>query len=237
MAQLFAGTSGFSYESWKPDFYPSNLSAKNFLSHYAQHLNSVEINYTFRRLPSPNTLEKWIKDTPPGFLFALKANQRITHILRLKEAEQATELFFSSIAPLRAAKRMGPILFQLPPQFQCNLEVLEAFLNRLPDELQYAFEFRHDSWLRDPVYRLLEKHKISLCLAESENFQVPEVITSNFVYCRLRKPEYTPEGRKAIAVKVRQLLDKDKDVFVFFKHEETPEGAYYAQELLRELNA
>src|SRR5690349_11281697 len=101
MAQLFAGTSGFAYQSWKPDFYPSKLAAKHFLSHYAQHLNGVEINYTFRTLPSASTLENWVRATPPGFIFALKAHQRITHILRLKEAEQATGLFFNAIAPLR----------------------------------------------------------------------------------------------------------------------------------------
>src|SRR6266699_2098796 len=144
MAQFFAGTSGFAFPSWKPDFYPSNLSAKNFLSHYAQHLNSVEINYTFRRLPAASTLENWVRATPPQFIFALKGHQRITHILRLKEVEQATERFFNAIAPLRAAKRLGPILFQLPPHFQCNLEVLGEFLALLPPDLRYAFEFRHD---------------------------------------------------------------------------------------------
>ncbi len=237
MAQLFAGTSGFAYPSWKPDFYPSNLSARNFLSHYAQHLNSVEINYTFRRLPATSTLENWIRTTPTGFIFALKGHQRITHILRLKEAAQATEAFFDAIAPLGVAKRLGPILFQLPPQFRCNVEVLRAFLDLLPPDLRYAFEFRHDSWLCEAVYRLLEKHKIALCLAESEKFQVPEVITSDFVYCRLRKPDYTPADRRAIAAKVRHLLGEDKNVFAFFKHDETPAGALYAEELLQRIHA
>jgi uncharacterized protein YecE (DUF72 family) len=237
MRQLFAGMSGFAYPSWKPGFYPPNVSAKNFLSHYSQRLNSVEINYTFRRLPAASTLESWIRATPPEFIFALKGHQRITHILRLKEAAESTEMFFKAIEPLRVSRRLGPILFQLPPQFQCDLEVLGAFLDRLPPDLRYAFEFRHDSWLCDPVYRLLEKHKIALCLAESEKFQVPEVITSDFVYCRLRKPDYTPEDRRAIAAKVRKLLDEDKNVFAFFKHEETPAGALYAEELLREMNA
>ena len=237
MAQLFAGTSGFAYSSWKPGFYPSNLSAKSFLSHYAQRLNSVEINYPFRRLPASSTLENWIRATPPGFIFALKGHQRITHILRLKEAAQATEAFFNATAPLRVAKRLGPILFQLPPHFHCDLKVLEKFLDLLPPDLRYAFEFRHDSWLCDPIYRLLEEHKIALCLAESERFQVPEIITSDFVYCRLRKPNYTPEDREAIAAKVRQILGQDKSVFAFFKHEETPAGAFYAEELLQRMHA
>lgn len=236
MAQLFAGTSGFAYPTWKPDFYPRSLAAKNFLSHYAQRLNSVEINYTFRRLPTASALENWIRSTPPGFIFALKGHQRITHILRLKGTEEAAELFFNAIAPLQAAKRLGPILFQLPPYFRCDLEALRAFLDLLPSDLRYAFEFRHDSWLCNPVYRLLEKHKIALCLAESEKLRVPEVITSDFVYCRLRKPDYSPEDREAIAVKVRHILDQDKNVFAFFKHEETPAGALYVEELLQRIH-
>jgi uncharacterized protein YecE (DUF72 family) len=113
---------------------------------------------------------------------------------------------------------------------------LTAFLEQLPTDLRYTFEFRHDSWLCAPVYRVLEKHRIALCLAESEKFQVPEVITSDFAYCRLRKTEYTPEDRQAIVSKVKKLLENGKDVFVFFKHEETPAGALYAEELLRDLS-
>jgi uncharacterized protein YecE (DUF72 family) len=234
MTQLFAGTSGFAYPSWKPDFYPSDLSARHFLLFYAKHLNSVEINYTFRRLPADTTLENWIRSTPPGFVFALKGHQRITHILRLKEAAKSTEMFLNSITPLKTARRLGPILFQLPPQLRCDLAVLGAFLDQLQSGFRYAFEFRHDSWFCMPVYRLLEKHKIALCLAESETFHVPQVVTSDFVYCRLRKPDYRPKDRRTIAAKVKKLLDEGRDVFVFFKHEENPAGALYAEELLQE---
>jgi uncharacterized protein YecE (DUF72 family) len=233
MANLFAGTSGFAYASWKPDFYPKEVPAKNFLAHYATRLNSVEINYTFRRLPAAATLENWAQMTPPTFRFAVKAHQRITHFQRLRNVEEFTELFFKSIEPLRATRRLGPVLFQLPPQFRCDLQVLAAFLDQLPRDVRCAFEFRHESWLTDAVYRLLEQHQAALCLAESETFQVPDVITADFVYCRLRKPEYTPEDRCAIAVKVTKLLQEGKDVFVFFKHEDTPAGALYAEELLR----
>src|SRR5260370_29420070 len=118
MATLFAGTSGFAYTAWKPGFYPAKLPAKQFLKHYAERLNGVEINYTFRRLPSPGTLQNWVEATPPGFVFAVKANQRITHILRLKNAEQATELFFKMIDPLRTSRPLGPVLFQLPPHLK-----------------------------------------------------------------------------------------------------------------------
>src|SRR5437867_3945326 len=116
MATLYAGTSGFAYPAWKPGFYPAKLPSKDFLKHYAQRLNSVEINYTFRRLPSASTLQNWVEATAPGFVFAVKANQRITHIQRLKNAEAPVEIFFKAIDPLRTARRIGPVLFQLPPQ-------------------------------------------------------------------------------------------------------------------------
>src|ERR1700716_2089988 len=167
MAQLYCGTSGFAYATWKPDFYPPKLASKDFLKHYAQRLNSVEANYTFHRLPSTSTLENWVNCTPDSFVFALKAHQRITHIHRLKESE-FTEAFFKAIDPLRAARRAGPILFQLPPNLKCDLGLLEAFLAKLPDDYRCAFEFRNPSWLDDPVYKLLEKHGAALCLAESE---------------------------------------------------------------------
>jgi uncharacterized protein YecE (DUF72 family) len=232
MPQLYGGTSGFAYASWKPDFYPVDVPSKKFLSHYAERLNAVEINYTFRRLPSAATLESWVAATGSGFTFALKAHMRITHMQKLQTSE-FTDVFFKAIDPLRTAGRLGPVLFQLPPAFKCEVAVLEEFLGRLPDGIRYAFEFRHASWLIDPVYRALEKHGVSLCLAESEKLVVPEVITAPFVYSRLRKDDYSPEDRAEIAGRVEQLLGNGRDVYVFFKHEDTPAGALYAEELLR----
>ena len=231
MPKLYAGTSGFAYPAWKPDFYPEKLPAKKFLSYYSERLNAVEINYTFRRLPSASTLENWVKETHPGFVFPLKAHMRITHILRLKPSE-FTEVFFRAIDPLRTARRLGPVLFQLPPAMKCDEALLSDFLATLPREVRCAFEFRHASWLTDAVYALLEKHRVALCLAESEKIVIPKVITSSFVYSRLRMPEYSPEDRKEIAERVGELLGQGRDVYVFFKHEETPAGALYAEELL-----
>ena len=235
MARLFAGTSGFAYAQWKPQFYPAKLPANKFLEHYAQRLNSVEINYTFRRMPSAATLESWVAATPSGFVFALKGHMRITHILRLKNAADATAVFLRAIDPLRAARRLGPILFQLPPQLRCDLELLRAFLEILPEDLRFAFEFRHASWLVDEVYRVLEQRNISLCVAESEKLEVPEVITADFVYYRLRKPEYTAEDIESIAARAQVLLAQGKDLFLMFKHEETPDGALHAEEVLRKV--
>ena len=231
MAQLYAGTSGFAYTGWKPDFYPKEVASKNFLRHYATRLNSVEINYTYHRLPSASTLEGWVAQTPEGFVFALKAHMRITHILRLQKSE-FTGLFFKTIDPLRVKGRLGPVLFQLPPNLACDLPLLENFVKELPREVRCAFEFRNKSWLDDPVYELLEKHGVALCLAESDKLVIPKRITAGFVYFRLRKSEYTAEERAEIGTQVKDLL-KDKDVFVFFKHEESPSGALHAEELLK----
>jgi uncharacterized protein YecE (DUF72 family) len=232
MAILYAGTSGFAYPSWKPDFYPPKLPAKDFLKHYATRLNAVEINYTFRQLPKGSTLENWIQATPEGFSFACKAHQRITHILRLRESE-FTEVFFKAIDPLRATRRLGPVLFQLPPNLKADLPALTAFVEKLPQDIRCAFEFRNASWLVDEVYRLLEKHGVGLCLAESEKFEVPEVVTAGFVYVRLRKEDYSPEERAEIATRVKGMLAGGRDAYVFFKHEDTPAGAAYAEELLK----
>jgi len=146
-------------------------------------------------------------------------------------------VFLKSIDPLRSARRLGPILFQLPPTLRCDLPLLSEFLSQLPDDLRYTFEFRHASWLADPTYRLLADHNIALCEAESEKLETPEVITADFIYYRLRKPEYSPEDRKQIAETARRILADGKDVFVFFKHEDTPEGALYAEEILSGLRS
>ena len=231
MAQLYTGTSGFAYPSWRPRFYPEKLPEKKFLEHYASRLNCVEINYTFRRLPAATTLENWVKATPPVFRFACKANQRITHILRLKDVGPALELFLRLIDPLRTARRLGPVLFQLPPTVKYDAPLLDDFLVLLPSDLRFSIEFRHASWLREEAYVALRKHNVSLCVAESEKLEIPEVITADFIYYRLRKPEYSEEERKSIAARARELLSQGKDLYLFFKHEETPEGALYAEEL------
>ena len=233
MATLYAGTSGFAYPAWKPDFYPPKLPANQFLKHYAQRLNCVEINYTFRRLPSAATLQNWVEATPAGFVFAVKANMRITHILRLKNAEAATELFLKMIDPLRTSRRLGPILFQLPPAMKCDVALLRAYLELLPRDLRYAFEFRHASWLAEPVYSELRQRNVSLCVAESEKLEVPEVITADFVYYRLRKPDYTEADVDAFVARAKDVLAGGRDLYLMFKHEESPEGAVHAESVLK----
>lgn len=232
MGRLFCGTSGFAYAGWKPDFYPEKLAQKKFLAHYATRLNAVEINYTFRRLLSANVLAGWLGDTAPGFEFAIKAHQRITHIDRLAVSE-FTEVFFRAIDPLRIRKRLGPLLIQLPPNLAVDVERLRAFLKAAPEDIRLAFEFRNKSWFDDAVYGLLEERKAALCLAESDKLETPKRVTAEFVYFRLRKESYSAEERAAIRDQVKALLDQGKDVYVFFKHEDSPEGALYAEELIR----
>jgi uncharacterized protein YecE (DUF72 family) len=233
LAKLFAGTSGFSYPAWKPDFYPKDLPAKRFLEYYATRLNSVEANYTFRRLAPAKVLEGWVNATPEGFAFACKAHQNLTHILKMKEAESFTELFLKSLEPLRAARRLGPVLFQFPPTFKCDLERLDGWLPLLPSDIRFAFEFRHASWLTDAVYERLAKRNLALCLAESDKLEVPPVFTADFGYFRLRKGDYPEEARREIAARVRALLDGERDAYVYFKHEEDPHGAIWAEELVK----
>src|SRR5689334_16487642 len=232
MATLYAGTSGFAYAAWKPGFYPAKTPSKQFLGHYATRLNCVEINYTFRRLPSAATLEGWVQQTAPGFVFAVKANMRITHILRLKNAGEATELFFKMIDPLRTSRRLGPVLFQLPPAMKCDIPLLNDYVELLPAGMRYAVEFRHPSWLVDGVYDVLRARNVSLCVAESERLEVPEVITADFVYYRLRKPDYTEADIDAFASRSKELLATGRDLYLMFKHEDTPEGALNAEMVL-----
>lgn len=231
MATLYAGTSGFSYPSWKPEFYPEKLPAKKFLSVYAARLNAVEINYTFRQLPKLATLENWLAETPPGFCFVCKAHQRITHIQRLAPGE-FTQVFFQAVDPLRIKGRLGPILFQLPPNMKVDAARLAAFLTEVPTDIRTAFEFRNETWLNDEIYDLLARHNAALCLAESETLVIPHRLTADFTYFRLRKADYPKEARAEIKRQTAELLAQGKDVYVFFKHEDDPAGAVYAEELL-----
>jgi uncharacterized protein YecE (DUF72 family) len=229
MGDIYAGTSGWAYGSWKPDFYPAKLSAVQFLNHYASRLNSVEVNYTFRQIAGEELLLRWAEATPADFRFAVKAHQRITHIKRLRDAAETTAEFLASLEPLRKAKKLGPVLFQLPSNFKCDVARLRDFLAGLPPWVRAAFEFRHESWFSEDVYATLRKGGAALCLAESEELATPEVVTANFHYLRLRKKRYS---RKRVAERVRRLA-RSGDVFVYFKHEDTPVGALHAEALLR----
>ena len=236
MAQLFVGTSGWAYPSWKPAFYPEKLAQKKFLNFYASKLNAVEVNFTFRQLVKETTVQNWIAETPEHFLFTVKAHQVLTHIKRLKDSEEFLRRFLGTLEGLERANRLGPLLFQLPPNFKTDQEVLAEFLSKLPRGVRSAFEFRHDSWFTDATWATLRERNVALCVAETEERDTPDVVTADYAYYRYRKPSYTADERTAMVGRIREHLAAGRDVFAYFKHEETPDGALYALEVFEEVN-
>jgi uncharacterized protein YecE (DUF72 family) len=233
MAQLYAGTSGWAYPSWKPEFYPAKLPQRSFLQYYATQLNAVEVNFTFRQLVKETTAQKWIAETPAGFRFSVKAHQVITHIKRLKKTEDFIPRFLSTIEPLAQAGKLGPVLFQLPPNLKADEKLLEEFLAVLPRGVASAFEFRHASWFTDEIFALLKSCNRALCVAETEERVTPDVVTADFCYYRYRKPSYTPEERQAMVNRIQEHRRQGRDVFAYFKHEETPQGVLYAADIFK----
>jgi uncharacterized protein YecE (DUF72 family) len=232
VSRLYAGTSGFAYPAWRPAFYPEKLPQRLFLQHYAGRLTCVEINYSFRHTPAAGTLQEWVRSTPDGFNFAMKAHQRITHVRRLREAEEPLAFFLHSLEPLRSAGRLGPVLFQLPPNLKLDLDRLAAFLRLLPAGGRSTIEFRHESWFTEDVYALLREHNVALCQADSERLAVPDVPTADFVYRRLRRPDYSDADLRRFAADAREQLAAGRDTYLVFKHEEDPEGALEAERVL-----
>ena len=236
---LFVGTSGWAYPTWKPGFYPREISARKLLSFYASQLNSVEVNYTFRTLPTRPMVDDWLAQTGDSFRFSFKAPQRITHFSRLKECEQQVATLLESLAPVANAGKLGTILFQLPPNFKADLLRLGSFLSmpslRLPAAPPIAFEFRHASWFTEEAYALLRAHNAALCVAENEELQTPEIHCAERHSCfRLRRSGgYTAEEIAGFATRIERLAP-DRDVYVYFKHEAEPTGALNAAAFLRE---
>jgi uncharacterized protein YecE (DUF72 family) len=233
---LYAGTSGWAYAAWKPTFYPAKLPQKDFLKFYSTQLNAVEVNYTFRRFLNEKIISDWVAQTPEDFRFAVKAHQAITHYRRLKDAEEPLQRFVASIQPLEQAKRLGAVLFQLPPNLKADSRLLDSFLELLPPKLRAAFEFRDPSWFNDEVFDVLRQRQAALCIAESEKVETPTVRTASFGYFRFRRPEYPESERSRIATTMRKMLDEAGEIYAFFKHEERPESAIYAQEILQAVN-
>jgi uncharacterized protein YecE (DUF72 family) len=226
---LYVGTSGYSYKEWKGPFYPPKLPAKQMLPFYGAHFRTVEINYTFRRMPTSPMLQTWASAVPPGFQFVLKAPQWITHKKRLKDAGDSVSSFLEMAGKLK--ERLGPLLFQLPPTFKKDVPRLCAFLTMLPFERRVAFEFRHPSWFDDEVFELLRDHRAALCLADADDgLEVPVVATTDWGCLRLRRPEYDDAALKRW---VNQVRKQDwRDAFVFFKHEDEGKGPQLAKRFL-----
>jgi len=231
-SRIYIGCSGWAYPTWKPAFYPEKLPSKKFLEYYATRLNSVEVNYTFRSFPRRTSIDAWLAQTSDGFRFSFKAPQRITHFQRLQDCRPTLEAFAGAIAPVAEAGRLGPVLFQLPPNFKADEGRLAQFLADAHGlGLRMAFEFRHASWFESGVYQILERHGAALCVAESDDLATPDVVTAPFSCYRRRKTEYSDAELTAIAGQLQERAATG-DVFAYFKHEEEPTGALWAAKVL-----
>lgn len=226
--RIRAGTSGYSYKQWKGSFYPADLPDPQMLAHYATRLATVEVNNTFYRMPTRALLEKWKGDVPQDFTFVLKASQRITHRRRLRECGPDLAYFYETADAL--GDRLGPVLFQLPPNMKKDVPRLRDFLTLLPAGSRAAFEFRHPSWFDEETYDALRTASAALCAAdtdESGEAGPPLVPTSTWGYLRLRRADYSDAGLEAWAERVRAL--PWSEAFVFFKHEDEGKGALFAE--------
>jgi uncharacterized protein YecE (DUF72 family) len=233
MARIWFGTSGFSYKEWRPSFYPPGLSEKQFLQHYASRLNSVEIDYTFYRIPNAKTIENWKSATLESFKFTLKASQQITHRERLKVPSDALDHFLSISSGLEG--RLGIVLYQLPPFFKCDVQKLEMFLSVLPRGMASAFEFRHDSWFNNDIYRLLREHSAGLCIHDADDHTTPLELTAPFTYIRLRRSEYGEQLRSEWQHRIRAWAEAGTEVFAYIKHEDNPNAPLIAIEFAKGL--
>ena len=226
---FWIGTSGFQYSEWKGNFYPEELATAKMLAFYAERFATTEINYTYHRIPAQKTVENWRAQTQEKFRFALKAPQRITHWSKLRDCSDTLEYFCKVITGL--GDRLGPVLFQLPPTFKRDADVLTSFLREFPD-LRGAFEFRDESWFDDEIFELLKSRNIALCIADTETIATPEKITANYGYLRLRRGDYTEADVKHWSEFVCQQKANWTDAFVYFKHEESGIGPKLAKQMM-----
>ena len=215
--KLLAGTSGYSFKEWKGSFYPEKIKADGMLNFYATKFPTIEINNTFYRLPRENVLLEWASQVPEDFTFALKASQRITHHTRLKaESQSLVEFLLKNTAILEG--RLGPILFQLPPNLKKDVERLKNFLTYLPEGRRYVFEFRQEGWFDEDVFTVLRDRDIAMCVAEQAEFRCPVVCTASWGYLRLHRLDYDSaalvEWARCVAAQAWS------DAYVYFKHDE-----------------
>jgi uncharacterized protein YecE (DUF72 family) len=228
MMRYLIGTSGYNYPEWRGSFYPEKFPTARMLAYYAERFNTVEVNYTFYRIPTPALLEGWAKGTPEGFIFTLKAPRRITHDSKLQRVEDLTQTFCRTAATL--GSKLGVLLFQLPPTMKRDDAVLRAFLETLPEGTRAAFEFRHASWHDEAVFEALRGRNLALCIADSEKMSTPVVATADYAYFRLRDEGYQPADIDAWGSTIRGV-NGIHDAYVYFKHEEQGKGPEFAHRL------
>jgi uncharacterized protein YecE (DUF72 family) len=226
---IFVGTSGYNYPEWRGTFYPEKFSTDKMLPYYAERFRTVEINYTFYRIPNEKLLSNWAAATPAQFSFTLKAPRRITHDAKLQRCEDLLQTF------CRTAKTLGPklatLLFQLPPTLKKNGDVLKAFVELIPEGTRAAFEFRHASWLDAEVYDILRSRNLALCVADSDKMSTPVEVTADYTYFRLRDEGYQDSDIQRWAETIR-ALPRAGAAYVYFKHEEQGLGPEFARKFI-----
>ena len=230
---IWIGTSGYNYPEWKGRFYPSDLAAAKMLPYYAARFPTVEINYTFYRMPNEKLVTGWANQTPSPYKLTLKAPRRITHDSRLKNSGSAVAAFCQAAGTL--GDKLGALLFQLPPNLKKDLALFDAFLSDLPPKAVAAFEFRHPSWLDDDVYGRLAARNLALCVADSEKLSTPVKITADYAYFRLRDEGYSPDDIKRWADRIAADTAQCRDTFVYFKHEDAGKGPEFGKLLMQHL--
>ena len=232
---VHVGTSGYNYTEWRGSFYPEGMPAKKMFPYYAERFRTVEINYTFYRMPTVKTTTAWLEQAPEGFSYTLKAPKRITHILRLKDAAEQLGFFTESARVL--GSHLASLLFQLPPFFKADAKQLEAFLSAMPADARPAFEFRHESWLNDDVYAVLAARNAALVIADFGDKTTPMKATATHGYLRLRDEGYTPKDLEVWADRVMEQAATWQDAFVYFKHEDAGKGPEFARAFVEILSA
>jgi uncharacterized protein YecE (DUF72 family) len=231
--RVLVGTSGYQYPEWRGTFYPEKFSTDKMLPYYAERFPTVEINYTFYRMPNERLLAGWAAATPEGFTFTLKAPRRITHDAKLQRCEDLLDAFCRTARTLDA--KLATLLFQLPPTFKKDAEVLRAFTELLPEGTRAAFEFRHASWFDAEVFDTLRARNLALCVADSEKLHTPIEMTADYAYFRLRDEGYQEPDLERWAATIKSL-DAIGDAFVYFKHEEQGLGPDFAKRIERLLS-
>jgi uncharacterized protein YecE (DUF72 family) len=227
---LWVGTSGFNYPEWKGSFYPEKIPSKDMLPYYSARFDTVEINNTFYRMPTEKAVGGWAEVTPERFKLTLKAPKLITHIKRLRECEEPVRRFLEVAATL--GPKLGALLFQLPPFARKDVALLEGFLALLPTGTCATFEFRHASWFDGEVYAALRARNVALCISDSEKLSAPVEVTADYAYFRLRDEGYEPDDIVQWARTIKDKTVSCKDVYVYFKHEESGTGPEFARQLL-----
>jgi uncharacterized protein YecE (DUF72 family) len=227
---IWVGTSGYNYPEWKGSFYPADLPAARMLSYYAARFPTVEINYTFYRMPTETLVAGWAAGTPSPYRLTLKAPRRITHDSRLRNCGELVKTFCGVAGTL--GDKLGALLFQLPPNAKKDVSLLDAFLEDLPPKVRAAFEFRHPSWLDDEVFDRLAARNLALCVADSERMSTPVRVTADYAYFRLRDEGYTEDDVARWADTIARDTSACREVFVYFKHEEEGKGPQLARMLI-----